>query len=96
MDQEVAWTKRAHLQLRKVAVYLVDEYGENFANEWLDKLEAKLVRLLKHPLSGMEVASQRGTRRMKIDKHHYLLYKTRSEGIVVRDILPYKRLKKAF
>lgn len=96
MDSTIEWTLRALNSLKKITIYLVDEFGEASAKKWLNSLEAKVDRLIEQPLSGMELRRSRGNRRLKIDKHNYLIYKPTIKMIIIRDILPYKRLKTSF
>lgn len=96
MDQQVIWSPKAEANLQKLLDYLLDNFGKKYVQKYLDELEETTRKLALHPSKGVLTFKKSNIRRLVLDKHNYLLYSTYEDGIVIKNILPYKRNKKGF
>jgi hypothetical protein len=91
----ILWSARANASVLKLATWLMDHYGEDYAERYMTSIHNTIGGVARHPTKGM-VVRKGEVRRWPLDRHNYLLYSIVPGGIVVKDILPYKRLRKSF
>jgi hypothetical protein len=82
--------------MAKIAAYLAENYSEEYADRCLDWMISVITDLAKHPTKGMFIDRKRGLRRWRLDGHNYVTYTITLDGIVVKNILPYKLNKRGF
>jgi hypothetical protein len=69
-----------------------EEYAERCIAGYLRSIES----LAKHPTKGTITIKRENIRRLKLDRHNFVLYGVVGEGIEVKNILPYRLHKQRF
>ena len=82
---QLSVTPKAESDLIGIWVYTRDEWSTDPADQYLDKLEEGMKRLIDHPSLGADYAHvSPGYRRLQVE-HHSVFYKLeKSEVLVVR------------
>jgi plasmid stabilization system protein ParE len=93
---EIVWSPNAKKSMASIGSYLAENYGEEYADRILDRMVSVVTELAKHPTKGMVIDRKRDLRRWRLDGHNYLTYTIAMDGIVVKNILPYRLNKKGF
>jgi plasmid stabilization system protein ParE len=93
---EVVWSPRSKRSMARIAAYLAENYTEEYADRCLDWMVSVVNELAENPTKGMFIDRSRSLRRWRLDGHNYVTYTITPDGIVVKNILPYKLNKKGF
>lgn len=96
MAQSVSWSATANADLQKLVKYLKTNTSEEFAQKVTDWYIREIDRLAENPAKGMVIDRIRGIRRWRLDKHNYVTFSIIPNGIIVKNILPYKLNKRGF
>ena len=90
-DYSLKITKKAYNDLDNIYSYIVSEFDdENSAQNLLNKIEEKIIKLKQFPLSGSVVADQvlqnKGYRKLIINKYvaFYLVNEEEKEVVIMR------------
>lgn len=90
-DYSLKITKQAYNDLDNIYSYIVSEFDDKLsAQNLLDEIEDKILRLKKFPLSGSSVADQilksKGYRKLIINKYiaFYLINEDKMEVVIMR------------
>lgn len=91
MDERIIFTRRAKNRFRQTARRILHQQGEKTAIEYAERLYALLHKLLHSPLMGRKVGAHANKRRCRLDKIDYIIYTVTDVGIILNDIIPYKK-----
>ena len=83
MKYEVVRTEMADVQIRKIVLYIAENFGNKVALEKLEELEQNILDLAVHPLEGLEthylVLKRQGYRVLILEKN-LVFYKINEEN----------------
>lgn len=80
---QIIWNKRATVQLAKLQRYLQEEFGENTAKTFTNKLFKFLDLLARYPQIGTLENVDKGIRGFLLHRHTTILYKQQEETIYI-------------
>ncbi len=89
MGKQVTWSIGSRAILRNVFDFLLEKYGEAYAQRHLAGIYRITEDLADHPTKGRPAALP-GQRRWQLNSHHYIVYETTDEGIYIVSMLSYK------
>jgi plasmid stabilization system protein ParE len=89
MGEKVIWSIAARAALRNVFDYLLENYGESYAQHYLSSVYRETDALADYPTKGRPAALP-GQRRWQLNNHHYVVYEISDEGIFIVSMLSYK------
>jgi plasmid stabilization system protein ParE len=96
MAKGIIWSAEARADLRRIAKYLKETVGEEYAVRCTTSYLRVIAELLEYPTKGTITVRRKNTRRWKLDRHNYVLYSVLHDGIEIKNILPYSMNKKGF
>jgi plasmid stabilization system protein ParE len=86
MAYKIVYKKRFSNKLVKLLQYLENEWNENTAAEFLNKLDKRIESLKEHPLIGKESAAKPEVRAILITKHNKLYYKFSNNKVIIMNM----------
>jgi plasmid stabilization system protein ParE len=89
MGEKVTWSIESRTILKGVFDYLFENYGEQYAQRYLDGVYRNTDALADHPTKGRP-ADKPGQRRWQLNAHHYVVYEITDDGINIISMLSYR------
>ena len=86
MVKEVVWGKRAFNKFQKIVEYLLKEWSEKVAEEFIDKSEEKIELLKNFPNIGLKSTKKVGLRKINLSKQNMLVYRIKEDKIIILNI----------
>ncbi len=96
MGSKVIWSAKAEKDLAKLLEYLAEHFGKAYASKYLSKLLVRTENLLLQPTRGIPTGKRKNLRRLVLDKHNFLIYSISDQGIIIKNIMPYKQNRSGF
>ncbi|MEK6780919.1 MAG: type II toxin-antitoxin system RelE/ParE family toxin [Bacteroidota bacterium] len=86
MAKKITWSELAVNRYRHVIQYLLSEWTERDAIQFISKVDAKLFLLSRFPNIGRKTSHNNSIRQILLSKHNRLIYKIEKTRVVVLDI----------
>ncbi|HEY4150445.1 MAG TPA: type II toxin-antitoxin system RelE/ParE family toxin [Chitinophagaceae bacterium] len=91
MAVEVVWAKSASMEYMQVLIYLSTEWGDTVVNDFIKKLERKIVAIVANPGIGRIAGPGKNTRSVVITPHNRLYYEVGNGAIRILAIFNTRR-----
>lgn len=82
MAKQIIWRRQASIRVELITQYLINEWGEKVAEDFLDKLDLLTSYLKTHPTIGNKT-NKKQLRKLLITKHNFIVYQITKESIVI-------------
>src|SRR5450755_3703465 len=86
MAYKIIYKKRFSNKLVKLLQYLENEWNENTASEFLNRLDKRIESLKEHPFIGKASATKPEVRAILITKHNKLYYKLSNNKVIIMNL----------
>ena len=83
MAYKIIYKRRFNNKLVKLLQYLENEWNQNTAAEFLNKLDTRIGTLKEHPFIGKASAAKPEVRAILITKHNKLYYKFSNNKVII-------------
>jgi plasmid stabilization system protein ParE len=83
--------KRFRVEAHKVYEYLAEEWSFTIADEFIEKVYARIYQLADTPNSGFSTPKHKNVRRINVTKHNKLYYRVKGRTITILSLFPSKQ-----
>ena len=82
---KVIWSSNAEESIKKVKLYLIDNWSQKVADNFINEVGEKIEILKKFPEIGRSSAKDETVRKIKITKHLLLYYRLKKNRLEILD-----------
>ncbi len=91
MAQRVIILKRTEQKVKKVYVYLLENWSQKVADEFYGKFEKTIRDISAHPEIGRPSARRPDIRRKLVTKHNCFYYRIKDDSVIIINMLDTRR-----
>lgn len=90
MAFRIIWSDAANSDLKGIVKYIRKEWSDASAEKFVSIIFQKVETLLDYPHRGIISPKSSRFRKLKIDKHNFVIYEISNDDIMIHSVLSYK------